>query len=686
MPQVFVFAFGVVAANTVLLAVFMLYVLNLRNEGWEWTDAFLFACMIASTDALAVTAIMKDGAGPENLIILAEGESLFNDATSIVFFDLFWPRFKDSIKGELKHESVPTVVGKMALDVLWLASGGALIGFGGGILTRILFRFLQNQKGHSPVSEVGITLGISYLCYYIAESLVKVSGVIAVVVYGLYGAATTQWDISPAAREQKVFSGFWDVAQLLTNGIVFFYAGASATNFFYRCEEDLFHGDDKDAWTSIFAWLPGVYVGIFLLRFMEIAIVAPIVGYFGYKLRLNEIVFIALAGLRGALALILAQELLQYEFPEEEDNDFRKEKEVRAQSALWVCGFVLLTLLINAPGIPYLLKFCGLQNLSPLQLKYRKKSEDALLEYTRATIDDMKADSAAVMRGINWRQVDDFIYGHPGEQSGDAVTPSRTGGTTNGVRQGRVDDRWSLVKSLSQPPSIPTSSAIQTRRTSLDDQYKATPTDEAPFGGSYREQASLLGQQEEGRKTEPMISTGTGHETGSSAVSGQKKINCVIVLYHNGNDFNLLQQAIDLPSNIKVFMERAEFPAKESTQKFFASTESYFNLQRRNVDLTTLWPEPAGAGQPSSRDSRIVVRPMAAQKRDALTDSSLSRGLLEADMSGHDDDQDSARNLVLTEARFRMLMGLKKYFQQRRTNGYLSAQVIPCSEVRSVKK
>lgn len=58
--KILVFAFVVVAANTVILAAFMLYGLNLKDT-WTWTDAFLFATMIASTDAVAVTAIMKQG-------------------------------------------------------------------------------------------------------------------------------------------------------------------------------------------------------------------------------------------------------------------------------------------------------------------------------------------------------------------------------------------------------------------------------------------------------------------------------------------------------------------------------------------------------------------------------------------------------------------------------------------------
>ena len=39
----------------------MLYIFNLRNLGWMWQDAGLFAAMVASTDAVAVGALLKKG-------------------------------------------------------------------------------------------------------------------------------------------------------------------------------------------------------------------------------------------------------------------------------------------------------------------------------------------------------------------------------------------------------------------------------------------------------------------------------------------------------------------------------------------------------------------------------------------------------------------------------------------------
>lgn len=678
MSQVFVLAFGVVAINTVLLAVFMLYVLNLRSEGWGWTEGFLFACMIASTDALAVTAIMKDGSGPESLVILTEGESLFNDATSIVFFDLFWPRFKDKVEGNLKDESIGIVVGNMTLEILWLAVGGAIIGWIGGWITRFIFKHLQHRHGHTPVVEVGITVGMSYLCYYVSESVVGVSGVISVVVYGLYGAATTQWDISPSARESKVFSGFWDVTQLLTNGIVFFYAGASATNFFYRCEEDLFHDETtRDGLLTILVWLPSVYVGIFLLRFLEIAVVAPIVGMCGFKLKLNEMVFISLAGLRGALALILAEDLLQYEFLENPNNDHKIDRKVRAQSVLWVCGFVLLTLVINAPGIPFLLKACGLSHLSPIQMQYRKKSEQLLEEFTQTRIEEMKTDELEVTRGINWKQVENFIF-QRSEENFEETSFSHPLASWN-FENGVVDDRWRLVESLTHPPEVPLSqpeSSPPQEIHTLTEQYKQVTTDDAPFEGSYRQEAMPLGEEEEGQSTEPMITTKSFGRR-KSIEPTRTCTNTVIVAFGKEKSPQLLEQFRELPEMFRLYMETSKVPKTGTSERFFTQSRFYFNLVRRNVDLPSLWQPNQSERSPNPQ--HVPTRPLRARKKSiqsfSLPDASLSIGLLETNELDQENDAESHRDMVLTEARFRMLLGLKKYFHERRTAGFLSPQV-----------
>ncbi len=61
-----------------------------------------------------------------------------------------------------------------------------------------------------------------------------VSGVIAVVVFGLYGSATGKWHMSPRVVESGAFEIFWDTVVFAFNGLIFFFAGASSINFFWR--------------------------------------------------------------------------------------------------------------------------------------------------------------------------------------------------------------------------------------------------------------------------------------------------------------------------------------------------------------------------------------------------------------------------------------------------------------------
>ena len=62
----------------------------------------------------------------------------------------------------------------------------------------------------------------------------QVSGVIAVVVFGLYGSATAKWGLSPKVAESGIFDDFWDTVGFAVTGMVFFFSGVSSVNFFVR--------------------------------------------------------------------------------------------------------------------------------------------------------------------------------------------------------------------------------------------------------------------------------------------------------------------------------------------------------------------------------------------------------------------------------------------------------------------
>ncbi|MEL7520666.1 MAG: cation:proton antiporter, partial [Cyanobacteria bacterium J06553_1] len=54
----------------------------------SWHESLLFGALISATDPVAVIALFKELGVPNQLVVLVEGESLFNDATAIVTFNL----------------------------------------------------------------------------------------------------------------------------------------------------------------------------------------------------------------------------------------------------------------------------------------------------------------------------------------------------------------------------------------------------------------------------------------------------------------------------------------------------------------------------------------------------------------------------------------------------------------------
>jgi hypothetical protein len=67
-----------------------------------------------------------------------------------------------------------------------------------------------------------------------APSLFPTAGVMACVVYGLYGAATVQWHMSIQSKRTRAMEHFWDAVVYQLNAVLFFFVGASSCNFLVR--------------------------------------------------------------------------------------------------------------------------------------------------------------------------------------------------------------------------------------------------------------------------------------------------------------------------------------------------------------------------------------------------------------------------------------------------------------------
>eukprot|EP00878_Enallax_costatus_P032705 GHUV01035962.1.p1 GENE.GHUV01035962.1~~GHUV01035962.1.p1 ORF type:complete len:295 (+),score=35.57 GHUV01035962.1:136-1020(+) len=243
------------------------------------------------------------------LSVLLEGESLFNDASSIVLFEIFLHLSTAPADGKHPPASLSSQWWNIAKQICWLSLSGAAMGLAVGVVTRLLFKYLH--KRHVPPNvEVAATLAGAYGAYLCTEYYVGGSGVIAVVVYGLYGASSYLYGLSSKGRRLGSFFAFWDIASFTINGMVFFFVGCSAMNFFLSLSHTIFQsGSPSGLWTTLTA-LPVILIAMFGLRWALISIEAPLLSIMGHGLSWQEVLFSTVGGLRGGLALILAQTVI----------------------------------------------------------------------------------------------------------------------------------------------------------------------------------------------------------------------------------------------------------------------------------------------------------------------------------------------------------------------------------------
>ena len=175
---------------------------------FAWGSAMIFAAIVAATDPVAVTALFRELHVPDELLVLVEGESLFNDGTAIVFLTLILAYVAGT----------PTTALGLAGNFLLVAGGGALVGASFGIGATEVIKRLDD-----PMIEITLTMIAAYGSFVLAEDL-QVSGVIATVVAGmLCGNLGRQGAMSDTTR--KALESFWEYIAFALNSIIFLLIG-----------------------------------------------------------------------------------------------------------------------------------------------------------------------------------------------------------------------------------------------------------------------------------------------------------------------------------------------------------------------------------------------------------------------------------------------------------------------------
>ncbi|XP_044895464.1 sodium/hydrogen exchanger 3 isoform X1 [Felis catus] len=243
-------------------------------------DFLLFGSLIAAVDPVAVLAVFEEVHVNEVLFIIVFGESLLNDAVTVVLYNVFESFV--TLGGD-KVTGVDCVKGIVSFFVVSL--GGTLVGVVFAFLLSLVTRFTK----HVRIIEPGFVFVISYLSYLTSEML-SLSAILAITFCGICCQKYVKANIS----EQSATTVRYTMKMLASGAetIIFMFLGISAVN------------PRIWKWNTAFVLLTLVFISVY--RAIGVVLQTWVLNrYRMVQLEIIDQVVMSYGGLRGAVAFAL---------------------------------------------------------------------------------------------------------------------------------------------------------------------------------------------------------------------------------------------------------------------------------------------------------------------------------------------------------------------------------------------
>ncbi|CAH8596304.1 unnamed protein product [Schistosoma margrebowiei] len=259
---------------------YIIYQLNLLGEPilqFNLKGYLLFSSLIVAVDPVAVLAIFQDIGVELSLYYIVFGESLFNDAITIVLNDIM-------IVFNNNEQLTILQIFIGFISFFTVSFGGLFIGILFGIITCLITRI------HSHLSVFTILL-LAYFSYIIADCI-GWSGIISMISCGLIQAAYAFHNIG-----EKYMKSLLLITRMLaeiSEGVIFLYLGIQVISY-------------KLEWhTGFILWS---LILCLLSRTIIVFIITAIVNYVNIdetKITIEQQIILIYGGLRGAIAFSLS--------------------------------------------------------------------------------------------------------------------------------------------------------------------------------------------------------------------------------------------------------------------------------------------------------------------------------------------------------------------------------------------
>lgn len=210
---------------TALFFIFPLIWLNI-----PFIVCLLFWSLISATDPVAVLSLFKTVGAPRRLTLIFEGESLFNDGTSLaLFLVILWIIFEWSVN----ESTIFSWIGSFLSMLFWWILFWTITWI---TFSKLIWKILNNEA-----IEITFTMVLAHLTFILSEVIsehlwIPISWVISTTIAWIIIWNYWRYKITPKVEEYM--EKFWGFFAFLTNSLVFIlmwltlsYVNIEFTNF-----------------------------------------------------------------------------------------------------------------------------------------------------------------------------------------------------------------------------------------------------------------------------------------------------------------------------------------------------------------------------------------------------------------------------------------------------------------------
>lgn len=263
---------GVLATVGVVIGTFVFGVAFHYVTGVTLMVALIIGSIACPTDPIAVSGIMKTYSAPNSIRIKVEGESLFNDGTAVVLFQILMAASTGlSAFDSVSHGIIEAV-------------GGMLFGLiSGYVIAKVLHAIDDSSV------ELCVTLATSLVVYH-AAGFIHVSGLLAVACAALVLGEKKSVVMNDTTQAYAHY--VWDWVDATLTAVLFFMMGITLV--------------DMTTYSTSMVFVLVAIILAFVSRYVSVAVPLYVMRLIGFEFHRGATRILVFGGLRGGISMALA--------------------------------------------------------------------------------------------------------------------------------------------------------------------------------------------------------------------------------------------------------------------------------------------------------------------------------------------------------------------------------------------